>query len=803
MLQKLLILNLDGNFEKGFSVWLEVRQGGTTLARREGGLSANPHLLALYRQWQQRYSALESIFRALSDSHTGQVTNSSDRKDAITACRETANLVEQELNQWLKHDPQFEPIRTKLLDTEQGFRLWIQTKQIWAQRLPWERWDALQHKQAEIGLLNAEYEVVQRQFKVRDRIRILAVLGAATDLKNLDEEQRILDEIAGRAGAEILWEREPAPQRLNELLRQGTWDIFLFSGHSASNNEGIRCEIQLTQTARLEIPDFRFALREAAAQGLRLAIFNSCDGIGLAHQLAAERGMALPHLVFMREKLPDAVAPIFLRYFLKSFTANQSLYSAVNKAQQILHDDWEQKYPSTSWLPVVCPNPAEGAPTWSTLSTAIVKQQKRRSFVKVLGVGVAIALGVMGVRETGILEPLELASYDFLMQNKPEVKTDDRFLIVTIDQKDMEYQDHEGMKRTQSQGSTRKRSLSGEALAKLLQKLQPHKPAVIGLDILRSIPAEDDYPRLTQQLDKASNVIGICSDSKQIGPLPELPIAQVGFSDLPIDDSAGLVRRYAYQASFGENAPCLPSPSKQDYVPSFNLLIAKTYLASQNKDLDEKKLKRGILEVNVVNANVSDRLQQNQGPYKSSKNKREVKSARAFMLNFQRIADSGKDAIVKIAPPKSLQEVLSPNFREASVKGKIVLIGVTEPRLDDFLTPFNKEKTEVVSGVYIHAHAASQLLNNLEEGGLQITFLTLWEEGVWVKSWVIAAGLVSWKLQRLKWLVFANGLLLLVLGLWGMLAFNLAGYWVPLVPTAIGIILCTGVIRLGVWRGYA
>jgi CHASE2 domain-containing sensor protein len=811
MPQKLLILDLDGKFEKGFSAWLEVWQDGIPLARVQGRLSANPHLLAHYRQWQQRYSSLEAIFRALSDSHTGQITNSSERKNAIAACHDTAALVEQVLNQWLNHDPQFEPIRTQLLDTEKAFRLWIRTNQIWAQRLPWERWDVLQKKQAEVGLLISEYEVAQRQFKVRDRIRILAVLGAATDLKNLDKEQQILNEVAGRAGAEIVWETAPTPQRLNELLRQGKWDIFVFSGHSASTDEGIRCEIQLTQTARLEIPDFRFALREATAQGLRLAIFNSCDGIGLAHQLAAERGMALPHLVFMREKLPDAVAPKFLYHFLDVFTKNQSLYASIHTAQQILHDDWEQDYPSASWLPVVCTNPAEEAPTWHSLSTAITKRQQRRSLLKVLGVGLAIATLTMGVRELGTLEWLELKGYDLLMQQKPQEKTDDRFLIVTIDQQDMAYQDDQGMKRAQIPGSTRKRSLSGKALAILLQKLQPHKPAVIGLDILRPIAAQEDYSPLAQQLTKpkASNVIGICSDSEQIGPLPELPRSQVGFSEFPIDNSPdnspGLVRRYTYQARFGEKVACLPSSSKQDYVPSFGVLIAKSYLASQNKDFNDDQLKRGILELNVVKANVGDLLQQNQGPYKSLENKTEAKSGRQFMLNFRRIADTGTDAIVKIAPPKTLQQVLAPDFNSASVQNKIVLIGVTEPRLDDFVTPFSKAKTETVSGVYVHAHAVSQLLDNLEDLENRrpqiILFWALWQEGFWVVVWAIAAGLVTWQVQRLKWLMLSNGLLLVVLGIGGILLFNLAGFWVPLVPTAIAIVLSAGVIRLGGWRG--
>jgi hypothetical protein len=195
--QKLLILNLDGSFENGFKVTLEVRTTSQklALARISGKLSSNIELLRVFRQWQQRYASLESIFRALSHGDLGQITNSSSRTDAIEACKVAGDVVEQELERWLNTDLDFAEIRTRFLQSGQKFRLWIQTDDIWLQRLPWERWNILQDALVEVGLVISEYEITERRHSPRSRVRILAILGHATDLHNLDTEKQILDEL--------------------------------------------------------------------------------------------------------------------------------------------------------------------------------------------------------------------------------------------------------------------------------------------------------------------------------------------------------------------------------------------------------------------------------------------------------------------------------------------------------------------------------------------------------------------------------------------------------------------------------
>jgi CHASE2 domain-containing sensor protein len=512
------------------------------------------------------------------------------------------------------------------------------------------------------------------------------------------------------------------------------------------------------------------------------------------------------HLVFMREKLPDAVSPKFLQAFLEAFTRNQSLYASVHEAQKILHDDWEHDYPCASWLPVVCANPTEDPPIWNALSRGAQQQQKWRSLRKVMAISLAAAAIIIGVRELGGLEPLELETYDQMMQLKPKEQSDENLFVITIDQADLDYQDPLGMKRAVLLGSSKKRSLSGEALSKLLTKLKPYSPSVIGLDVQRPISSKEDYPPLVSQLKQTPNLIAICSANPDgpVGPLPELPMNQVGFSDAAYD-GAKQVRRYLYQAKFEEISPCL-SPSSlmkapvsptscevNGYASSFGLLIAQRYLAAKSRDFDCRKLGKGTLAVNVGDSTINPWLKVAFGPYRSQPN--EFKAGRQIMLNYRRMADDGVDAITKIAPSKSLRMVLDPSFKAESVRDKIVLVGVTRPGADDFLTPLSQDAKEEVPGVYIHAQAVSQLLQTMLRQRPSILFWSPWQESVWIVVWAIAGGILAWIFVNLRhFLVASGGAVIVLVGL-GVVVFNGWALWLPLVPAGLAL----GGTAIGGW----
>lgn len=116
----------------------------------------------------------------------------------------------------------------------------------------------------------------------------------------------------------------------------------------------------------MTVQEFKNALRKAIENGLQLAIFNSCHGLGLANQIEELR---IPQIIVMRERVLDKAAQDFLQHFLAAFSGCEtrkcaSLHSAVREARLKLEDTWNKTCPGTSWLPVICQNPAVEPLTW-------------------------------------------------------------------------------------------------------------------------------------------------------------------------------------------------------------------------------------------------------------------------------------------------------------------------------------------------------------------------------------------------------------------------------------------------------
>ncbi|TAE01316.1 MAG: CHAT domain-containing protein, partial [Oscillatoriales cyanobacterium] len=158
---------------------------------------------------------------------------------------------------------------------------------------------------------------------------------------------------------------KPSRQLLEQYLTDQTgWDILSFSGHSESEVDGSTGVICINDTDNLTVEQLKDSLKIAIQKGLEIAIFNSCDGLGLAKQLAH---LDIPQIIVMRELVPDAIAQEFLRIFLQAFVGGKSFYVSVREARKDLKDKYDEKIPGVSWLPVICQNKAEFPKTWREL----------------------------------------------------------------------------------------------------------------------------------------------------------------------------------------------------------------------------------------------------------------------------------------------------------------------------------------------------------------------------------------------------------------------------------------------------
>lgn len=367
--EKIVVINLgNGDFSTGFAaitaqIWLD---GHPLPAAFHGKLPAKPEIAALYQQWQSKYENLRLCYqrqgiisRIKPQSQVKQVSIQ-DIPKIKTEIKNLAADLKKHLNSWLNAE-EFSPIKNQLrtkLNTSDEIRVIIQTEDIQLRRIPWHLWDFLaDYRQAEVAFSPMISDRIGKSISHRSKVRILAILGNSKEI-NLEEDKQILENLPD---AETVFLVAPTRQEFDRLLweEQG-WDILCFSGHSSTKWDGVNGWIYINQTEKLSIEDLENALQVAIERGLHLAIFNSCDGLGLARHLD---NLHVPQIIVMREPVPDIVAQEFLKHFLTSFSSGKSLYYSVREAREKLQSI-EGKFPCASWLPVLCQNQAEVPHRW-------------------------------------------------------------------------------------------------------------------------------------------------------------------------------------------------------------------------------------------------------------------------------------------------------------------------------------------------------------------------------------------------------------------------------------------------------
>jgi Protein kinase domain/CHAT domain len=284
--------------------------------------------------------------------------------------------LKESLNNWLSSPSMFsieKEILHKLTDKSEEIRFVFQIEAPQSQalqQLPWHSWDIFRQPnyiKSEAGL----YLPVGKSITTvkRDKVKVLAVfgkqegIGNATKIKTEEDWGLLQKYLSAKSNAELIRLDEPTLEELCEQIEAHCPQILFFAGHSSSEENGTVGLIELNQQESITIDDLEPDLREAVEQGLQLAIFNSCEGLAIARQLA---NIHIPNIIVMREPVPDEVAQKFLQRFLEAFAQGQPLHLAVRKAREKINR-LENKYPGATWLPVIFQNPAEPPLTWGRL----------------------------------------------------------------------------------------------------------------------------------------------------------------------------------------------------------------------------------------------------------------------------------------------------------------------------------------------------------------------------------------------------------------------------------------------------
>ena len=372
--EKLVILNFEGgSLRKGFTrikayIWSD---GHPLPMDITSNLPSNLEIYQLHQQWSQKYQKLTELYQNLSlpsriKIKKNQKTNVSikDVKQTITQIQELEKEWRSPINNWLSF-PNFARIesqlRTKIKPSDK-VRLIIQSEDNLIQRLPWHLWKFCSDYQfAETAIALPEANRVEKLNITREKIRILAIFGDDKGI-NIEADKQYLSSFSREA--EIVSLVQPSRQELDKkLCDEKGWDILCFSGHSHSAKDGSTGYFDLGNQTTITIEELENALVTTIRKGLKLAIFNSCDGLGLARQLAR---LYIPAIIVMQKPVPDVVAQEFFQNFMQLFASGKSLYISVRKAREKLQV-MEDKFPGASWLPIICQNPAETPPNWRDL----------------------------------------------------------------------------------------------------------------------------------------------------------------------------------------------------------------------------------------------------------------------------------------------------------------------------------------------------------------------------------------------------------------------------------------------------
>jgi CHASE2 domain-containing sensor protein len=671
-------------------------------------------------------------------------------------------------------------------------RLIVQTENIWLRKLPWHLWDLCdRYPKIEIALSAPVFQLIKQEEPPHTKVRILAILGNSIGI-NTQADRLLIEQLPD---AEISFLVEPQRQELNEELWKQGWDILFFAGHSSSQSNGETGRIYLNQTDSLTIAQLRFALKKAVERGLKIAIFNSCDGLGLAGDLA---DLQIPQIIVMREPVPDRVSQQFLKYFLAAFADGESFYLAVREAREKLQG-LEDQFPCASWLPIIFQNLAIMPPTWQGLCGSVIDKppsedtityppvtpapsptppipptlprpigKRLRGFGRVFFMSLVITSLLMVIRHLGILQPLELQAFDHLMQTRRPEAPDSRLLVVTVTEEDIKAQGNE----------RRDRSLSDPSLARLLETLESYQPRAIGLDIYRDFPVGAEHQDLAKRLKQSDRFFSICkvsspeTNDQGISPPPEVPKAQWGFSDV-VTDPDGVLRRHLLALTPAPTSPCTAS-----YALSTQL--AFRYLEA--KGISPKYTPEGYLQLDKT---IFKPLEAHSGGYHSQN----IDTwGHQVLLNY-RFYRSPQN----FARQVTLSQVLNGQLNPDAVKDRIVLIGVTARSAKDyFFTPYSTVKRfdQQIPGVVIQAQMVSQILSAVLDRRPLLWVWPVWGEALWIWGWSLVGGLLCWRFQLLLRLGLASGGLFILYGL----CFGLfrQGGWVPLVPSALALVSTGG-----------
>lgn len=394
-------------------------------------------------------------------------------------------------------------------------------------------------------------------------------------------------------------------------------------------------------------------------------------------------------------------------------------------------------------------------PKWSAIAIIIVST----GLIFTAGVGIG--------RWLGWLQGAELAAYDQFMRRRPQPPTDERLLVVGIDELDIQ--------------TRQEFPLQDETLAALLTTLLENDPLAIGVDIARDVPQGGGRAQLENVIAENDRIITAClmsgADNPGIPPAPGTPPERVAFADLPKDPD-GTIRRHILVSSPGESEIPLPSLHQCNQVDADNQLVslglsmALVYLQAQG--IAPSQAESGDIQLEDT---LLPRLSSSVVGYRQT-----GATDYQLLLNYR----SAEEAVRVV----SLTDVLNGQVDASWVEGKLVLIGYISPIANDvFATPFSGAGRDAnfMPGVILHAQGSSQLISAAMGDRPLMRYLSRELEVLLIFAAALVGGSLAYANRKLWRFILLQTGAFIGLYIACYIAFT-QSLWLPLVPGAIALI---------------
>ncbi|MEH2110335.1 CHASE2 domain-containing protein [Nostoc sp.] len=375
-----------------------------------------------------------------------------------------------------------------------------------------------------------------------------------------------------------------------------------------------------------------------------------------------------------------------------------------------------------------------------------------KSWLQIIFVtSVGVTALIWGVRELKWLQPWELRVYDQMLRSRPAQAPDRRILLVKITEEDLKRE---------------KWTLSDRTINQLLKKIESYQPRIVGLYLF-----QPEHNNLAASVQNQDNIISTCLFSSlgrdEIPPPPNVPIDNVGFSDVVADNENDQILRRGLLFAYSTDKKCTTSFA-------FGALIAINYLEKQG--IEYQFTNKGDFQLGKT---LFVRLRANSGGYQDLD-----ADGYQILLNY-RHPNSLADQV-------TLTQVLSGQVNSSLFKDRLVIIGTTAANLPPggFYTPYSAlpDQPARMPALFIHAQIASQLISAVLDGRSLIWYWPNWAELLWIWGWSLLGSFLAWRWQNPLLLLVVATITLLSLVVICVALFLQAG-WIPLIPSALAFVI--------------